>query len=136
DDDPALTGLAERGGQRLRVVGDDDHGVDVLGDEVLDDLHLLGGILGVGADLPGVDLVAEVGVELVDAVGHGLEPGDAVDLRDGGDLVGAVTLGTGRVRCRSAALTGGSAGGQDADGADRGDATDRRSDANLHGVLL
>ena len=61
-------------------------GVDALGDQILDDLDLGGGVGLARADLVGV--LARVRLELLHTLAHAVEPGDAVDLDHGGDRVG------------------------------------------------
>ena len=78
---PASMAFCSTGSSCCRVHGDDAEGVHALGDQVLDDGNLLGGVGFCRADQRGVDAV--LFAPLVDAFFHAVEPVDAGDLDDG-----------------------------------------------------
>ncbi len=67
-----------------RVVGHDSDHVDALGDEILDGAHLQCGIGASGADHERI--IAHLRAFFLDALLHGVEPGNAADLDDDADL--------------------------------------------------
>ena len=85
DDNSVLAGLLEHRLDRLDRERHDADGVDALSDKVLDNLDLRGRIGLARANLPSV--LPGVGLELLHALAHPVEPGDAVDLDDGRDRV-------------------------------------------------
>ena len=91
DDDACVHGLLEDGFDGAGVDGDDADGVNALGDEVLDDLGLHGGVGFSGALLE--DVHARVRGVLVDARFHADEPRVSGVLGDDGNRVVAVSGG-------------------------------------------
>ena len=91
DDDACVHGLLEDGFDGTRVDGDHADRVDALGDEVLDDLGLHGGVGFSGALLE--DVYARVRGVLVDARFHTDKPRVGGVLGDDGDRVVAVSGG-------------------------------------------
>ena len=105
DRDAGLLGALQHRLGDLHVERHEADHVDLLGDQVLEQLHLLGRIDIGRADHRGVD--AEIRAGLLDAVLERVEPGDAGDLDDRRPSSSGPAQRTGRKcrRCRSAAAT-------------------------------
>ncbi len=107
DGDTGVHGLLQHRIELGRIHGDDAQGIHTLGNQILDDRNLLGGI-GFGRPHQG-GIDAGFGAEFFDAFFHAVEPVDAGDLddRDKGEIAGSRGLCCWRFFCGRFCCIGG-----------------------------